>query len=186
MLVNVGDRLDFAAIDVDAVAHRLEREERDADGEDDGVDERVRAEHLVACGREEVVHVQLDARKLVEGVQEEVGILVVAKNEQVDDDDNDHQELLFPVRFRLFNPLAYEEVRYNAEGENADVAAARLVVEEEARGEQERVAHQDAVLDDGQQRENDREEAPEIKLRKEQRAVRVERERAREVGNQIV
>ena len=129
---------------------------------------------------------QLDARKLVEGVQEEVGILVVAKNEQVDDDDNDHQELLFPVRFGLLDPLAYEEVRDHAEGENADVAAARLVVEEEARGEQERVAHQDAVLDDGEEREYDGEESPEVELREQQRAVRVERERAREVGNQIV
>jgi hypothetical protein len=91
--------------------------------------------------------VQLDTGKVVEGVQEEVGILIVAKYQQVNDDHDNHQEFLFPLGFGAFDPLTNEEVRYDAEYKNANVAAARFVVEEQACGKQEGVTQRDAVLD---------------------------------------
>ena len=90
----------------------------------------MRIEHLVACRSEEVVDVEFNACEVVKGVEEEVGILVVAENEQVDEYDHNHQKLLFPFRLRGFNPLADEEVRDDAENKDADVTSARLVVEE--------------------------------------------------------
>ena len=84
------------AVNVDAVAHRLEREERNAHREDNLIDEGMRAEHGVACGREEVIDVQFDAGKVVQRIQEEVRVFIIAEHEQVDDDDDNHQQLLFP------------------------------------------------------------------------------------------
>ena len=175
---DVLDRRNFTTVDVDAVAHRLEGEERDAHRQNDGVYQRVRAEHLVACRREEVVDVQLDSGKVIKGVQEEVGVLVVAQDKQVDDDHDDHQELLFPMGLRLFNPLADEEVCNDAENQDADIASARLVVEEKACREQEGVAERDAALNQRKECKYDGEETPEVELRKQQRAIRIERERS--------
>ena len=126
----------------------------------------MRAEHGVACGRKEVVHVQFDSRKVVKGVQEEVGILIVTQYEQVDDDHEDHQEFLFPVDFRFFDPFADKEIRYHAEGQNANIAAACLVVEKQAGCKQERVSECDAVLEQRQECKYNREESPEVELRK--------------------
>lgn len=106
----------------------------------------MRAEHGVTCGGKEVINVKFNARKVVESVQEKVRILVVAENEKVYEDDENHQELLFPLRLRGFNPLANKEVRNNAEDENADIAAASLVVEEHAGRKQECVAKQKPIV----------------------------------------
>ena len=137
---NVIDSLDFAAVNVDAVAHRLECEERNAHREDNRIDERMRVEHCVTCGCKEVVNVQFNAGKVVKRIQEEVRVFVIAENEQVNDDHDDHQHFLFPFFCRLFNPLANEEVCDDAEDEDANVTAARLVVEEQAGRKEERVA----------------------------------------------
>ena len=102
----------------------------------------MRAEHGVACRREEVIDMQLDAGKVVKRVQEEVRILVIAEHQEVDNHDDDHQQFLFPLDLGFLDPLADEEVRDHAEDENAHVAAARLVVEEQARSKEERVAEQ--------------------------------------------
>ena len=139
---NVIDSLDFTAVNVDAVAHRLEREERNAHREDNLIDERVCSEHGIACRREEVIDMQFDAGKVVKGVQEEVRILIVAEHQQVDDDDDYHQHLLFPLDLRFLDPFANEEVRYHAEDEDAHIASARLVIEEQAGSKEERVAKQ--------------------------------------------
>ena len=139
---NVIDSLDFTAVNVDAVAHRLEREERNAHREDNLIDERVCSEHGIACRREEVIDVKFDPSKVVKGVQEEVRILIVAEHQQVDDDDDYHQHLLFPLDLRFLDPLADEEVRYHAEDEDAHVASARFVIEEQAGSKEERVTEQ--------------------------------------------
>ena len=144
---NVIDSLDFAAVNVDAVAHRLEREERNAHRENNLIDERMRTEHRIACGGKEVVHVELDAGKVVKCVQEEVRVFIIAEHQQVDNHDCNHQKLLFPLFFCFLNPLADEEVCYHAEDEDAHVAAARLVVEEQTRRKQERVAEQKLAVD---------------------------------------
>ena len=52
---DVAHGLDLATINVDAVAHRLEREERNTHREDNLVDKRMGAEHGVACSGEEVI-----------------------------------------------------------------------------------------------------------------------------------
>ena len=146
----------------------------------------MRAEHLVACRREEIVDVEVDAGEIAERVEEEVRILVVAEDKEVDDDDDNHQEFLFPFHLRLLDPLADEEVRDDAEDEDAYVAAARLVVEEEAGRKQERVAEQELFMDEREDGEDDRKESPEVELRKEQRTVRVESKRACEVRYYVV
>ena len=183
---NVFDGLDFSAIDVDAVTHRLEREERNAHGQNNRIDERMRVEHLVACGSEEVVDVEFYAGEVVEGVEEEVGILVVAQHQKVYEYNEYHQEFLFPFRLCRFNPLADEEVRNDAENKDADVTAARLVVKEKARGEQECVSQQKFAVNQGEYGEHDCEESPEVELRKEQGTVRVERKGAYQVWNNVI
>ena len=100
----------------------------------------MRVEHRIACGGKEVVHVEFDAGKVVKCVQEEVRVLIIAEHQQVDNHDYDHQKFLFPLDLGLLDPLADEEVCYHAENENAHVATARLVVEEQARRKQECVA----------------------------------------------
>ena len=183
---DVVDGLDFTAVDVDAVAHGLEGEERNTDRQDNGVYQRMGAEHLVACGSKEVVHVQLDTGKVVEGVQEEVRVLIVAQNKQVDDDHDDHPSFLFPLFFGLFNPLADKEVRYHTENKDANVASACLVVEEHAGRKQEGVAKQDAVLDQGECRKYKGKKSPEIELRKQQRTIRVKCKGSSEERNDVV
>ena len=163
---NVLDGRNLAAVNVDTIANRLEGEERNAYGQDDGVDEGIRAKQLVAGGGEEIVDVELDTGKVVKGVQEEVGILIVAEYKQVNNNDDDHPELLFPMLFGALNPFADKEVRNNAKYQDAHIAAARLVVEEHAGRKQEGVAEQDAVLDEGEDRKDNREESPEVELRK--------------------
>ena len=163
---NVLDGRNLAAVNVDTVADRLEGEERNTYGQDDGVYEGIRAKQLVAGGGEEIVDVELDTGKVVKGVQEEVGILIVAEYKQVNNNDDDHPELLFPMLFGALNPFADKEVRNNAEYQDAHIAAARLVVEEHTGRKQEGVAKQDAVLDEGEDRKDNREESPEVELRK--------------------
>ena len=65
---NVIDSLDFATVNVDAIAHCLEREERNTHREDNLIDQRMRTEHGVACGSKEVVNVEFDAGKVVKRV----------------------------------------------------------------------------------------------------------------------
>ena len=79
---NVFDGLDFTAVDVDAVTHGLEGKEGNTHRQNDLIDEGVGAEHLVAGGGKEVVYVKLDACKIVEGVQEEIGIFIIAKHQK--------------------------------------------------------------------------------------------------------
>jgi hypothetical protein len=100
----------------------------------------MRSEQFVACCREEVIDMELDAGKVVKRIQEEVRVFIIAEHEQVDDDDDNHQQLLFPLDLGFLDPLADEEVRNDAENQNADVASARLVVKEQARSEEECVA----------------------------------------------
>ena len=183
---DVVDGLDFSAVNVDAVTHGLERKERDAHRQNNGVYQRMRAEHLVACGGEEVVYVQFDAGKVVESVQEEVGIFIVAQNEQVYNDHDDHPEFLFPLLLGVFNPFANKKVRDHAENKDANVATARFVVEEHACRKQEGVAQQNAVLDQGERREHAGEKSPEIELRKQQRTVRVKRKSSSKIWNQVI
>ena len=139
---NVVYSLDLTAVNVNAVTHRLEREERNTHREDNLIDQRMRTEHGVACGSKEVVNVEFDAGKVIKSIQEEVRVFIIAEHQQVDNHDYNHQKFLFPLFFCFLNPLADEEVCYHAEDEDAHVAAARLVVEEQARRKQERVAEQ--------------------------------------------
>ena len=74
---NVAHGLDFAAVNVDAVAHRLEGKERNTDRKDNLIDERMRSEQFVACCREEVIDMELDAGKVVKRVQEEIGVFII-------------------------------------------------------------------------------------------------------------
>jgi hypothetical protein len=87
-----------------------------------------------------------------------------------------HQEFLFPVFFGFFDPFANKEVRDDAENQDANIASARLVVEEKAREKEERVTEEELVVYEGEYCKDNGEETPKIELRKEQRRVRVERE----------
>ncbi len=120
-------RLELAPVDVDRVAHRLEREERDADGQHDG-------EHVRLEG-----HVQR-VQQVLHAAYEEVEILEEAEHREVAGHADRENPLAHRLRRApLLQPLqvrGHEEVHDHRDEQKRQETPVPARVEEQAGGEQ--------------------------------------------------
>ena len=108
---DVSDRFDAVTIHIHDVADGLEGIERDAHGEQNGIDaEAVGAGHLVADPRENVEHPELRSEEVVHHIGDEVGVLEIEEDGEVDDDAEGQYQVA--AQFFLFGiqPFGTKEV----------------------------------------------------------------------------
>ena len=122
------ERTNLATIHVDGVAQRLEGEERDSHGQEDA---------QVA---------EMTARELRHDVPEEVGVFEVGQQPQVDRETQCDEPFAGRLALGTVHPLRDEPVAAGDQGEQEEVDAARLVIEEVAeRGDEQQTCSQVTV-----------------------------------------
>src|SRR5262249_8665388 len=117
-------RPQLPAIDVDRIAHRLERVERDADGQDDPEDRQRRSE---PCGLQNCLYVR----------REEVEVLEEAQHPEVRDDAQP-EEPATPAG-PLFHAARGAVIDRRRDGDQDEEPGMDVSVEDVARDEQEHV-----------------------------------------------
>jgi hypothetical protein len=141
------DRLEAAAVDVDGVAHRLERVEGDADRKHD-FEREVRQRQPGQRG------------EVAQALREEAGVLEDAQDREVGDDTEGHPQPAAPRVVRPRDPEAGDVVDRGREQQQATEAPVPRAVEEVARGQQHAILR--ALRQHDVQGQADREEEPEL------------------------
>ena len=165
-------------VNIHGVADDLESIERNAHGQHDAVHAETPriARKGIARPGEHVEHMHVPSEQAVQHVREKVGILEVAKQQQVERDRQAKEQLAPPLLPRTINGPRQEEVGTGHEHQQQHEQAARLVVEKQAYEEQERVAQHPPAVQQAEQSVHDGEERPEVELGEQQGRILIERE----------
>ena len=108
------ERFDMASVDVDGIAHRLEREEADTHGQ------------------ENVPRLKVVADDLANGAEEEVGVFEIAEQGEVDDHTEGHHPLSSPFAPLVAQPSHLCADKPVADGDHSqqeEIETAALVIE---------------------------------------------------------
>ena len=108
---DVVDGFDAVAIHIHDVTDSLEGIKRNAHRQQDGIDaEAVGVGQFVAYQREDVKHLEIKAKQVVDHIGDEVGVLEIKQQRQVDDDADAEDEIAAFILFSRMHPLGREEV----------------------------------------------------------------------------
>ena len=157
------------AVDVDGVAHRLEDEERNADGQEDVLE------------LEESL-----AEKLVGYLDEEVGVLEVGQHPQIDGGAQRHEPPLGREVDRAENGLGDQIVARGGEDQQQEVDAARLIIEVERKEDDVDDAQRGRAAQGGVEKQEPREQKQEKPAAEDQRRRGVVGEQRFDPGDQVV
>jgi hypothetical protein len=113
--------------------------------------------------------------QIIVDICEEIGVLEIEEHSQIDKNAARHPPFSATGPFGTIYRLCRKKVEDCGKEQHQHEQTACLVIEEQAGGKKEGVAHQPSVADRAEQCEHNQEKDPEIELREEQRLRLMER-----------